>query len=92
MRKSEVGESAFWDLLHRAEEARTEAEVYMALAEILAGCPDPEFVVRAVCDPAVVRIVSLIHELYEVGEFELAREVEQFFALLASAGRGRGDQ
>jgi len=92
MSREELGESIFLGLLHRAEEARTEAEVYMALAEILAGCPDPEFVVRAVCDPAVVRIVSLIHGLYATGDFEVAREVEQFFALLASAGRGRGDQ
>lgn len=81
-------EFALWDLLHRAEEARAEAEVYRTLAEILAEARDPEFVARAVCDPAVVRIVALIHQLYEAGDFDLAREIENFFALLAGASRG----
>lgn len=84
----EVGESIFLGLLHRAEEAEAEAKVYRTLAEILAEVRDPEFVARAVCDPAVVRIVALIHQLYEAGDFDLAREIENFFALLAGASRG----
>ena len=58
------------------------------MAEILAEARDPEFVARAVNDPAVVRIVSLIHDLYTAGDFDLAREIENFFAQVA----GRGDQ
>lgn len=74
---------------HMAKECEEEAEVYRTLAEILqAEARDPEFVARAVNDPAVVRIVSLIHDLYTAGEFDLAREIENFFALLAGAGRG----
>ena len=73
----------FLGLLSRAEEAEEKAKVYRTLAEILAEHPDVEFIVRAVKDPAVVRAISVVHALYEAGQFELAREVEAFFEDLA---------
>ena len=66
-------------LLSRAEEAEEKAKVYRTLAEILAERPDVEFIVRAVKDPAVVRVISVIYSLYEAGQFELAREVLEEF-------------
>jgi len=85
----EVGESIFLGLLSRVEEAEEKAKVYRTLAEILVERPDDvEFIARAVKDPAVVRVISVIYSLYEAGQFELAREIENFFALLAGASRG----
>ena len=77
-------EAVFLGLLSSAEEAEEKAKVYRTLTEILAEHPDDvEFIVRAVKDPAVVRVISVIYSLYEAGQFELAREVEAFFEDLA---------
>lgn len=73
-------EEAVLGLLSCAEEVEEKAKVYRTLAEILAECPDVELLVRAVKSPAVVRAISVIYSLYEAGQFELAREVEAFFA------------
>lgn len=70
-------------LLSAAEEAEEKAKVYRTLAEILAEHPDVEFIARAVKDPAVVRVISVIYSLYEAGQFELAREVLEEFEDLA---------
>lgn len=78
-------EAVFLGLLSRAEEAEEKAKVYRTLAEIFAEAEHPdkvEFIVRAVKDPAVVRVISVIYSLYEAGS-ELAREVEAFFEDLA---------
>lgn len=78
-RSAMKGEAVFLGLLSRAEEAEEKAKVYRTLAEILAEHPDVEFIARAVKDPAVVRVIFVIYSLYEAGQFELAREVLEFF-------------